>query len=77
MHCNGKCQLMKKIAGQEKNEQSFPGLKLVSKAEVVSSRSSYAGSLSVTVTWLRQEYPVHLAGSPVDQPSSFFHPPGA
>ncbi len=76
LHCDGKCQLMKKIQESEKkNQQQAPELKLASKAEVLSSRSSFAVLKPVAMIVLQRHYFPANAGDPVDQPSSFFHPP--
>ncbi len=77
LNCNGKCQLMKKIQEQEKKEQQAPERKLEFKAEVLSSRSSYAVLKPVFIQVLKRNYYHADTGIPVDQPSSVFHPPCA
>lgn len=42
MHCNGKCQLMKKMQDEEKSDRPVPERKLENKTEVVSSLSFFA-----------------------------------
>jgi hypothetical protein len=42
LHCNGKCQLAKKLKQQEKKEQQNPELKLENKNEIFSSRSFFS-----------------------------------
>lgn len=42
LNCNGKCQMMKKIKEQEKQEQQKPEMKADSKNEVLSSKSMFA-----------------------------------
>lgn len=76
LHCDGKCQLMKKIEAQRKAEQQqAPELKVVAKSEVVSSRSSFLISTPNVFVAVNHEYYSINTGTPVDQPSSFFHPP--
>lgn len=78
MHCNGKCQLMKKIEAQEKKEQGQPPeMKFAAKVEVLSSRSSFLLKINTPVISTRQHFIVSSTGTPVDQSSSIFHPPPA
>lgn len=78
LHCNGKCQLMKKIEEQEKKEQGqLPMMKYASKVEVLSSRSSLALNFDVSFTLLKLFLFTADSGSPIDQPASIFHPPPA
>lgn len=77
LNCNGQCQLMKKIIESEKKQQNAPEMKLAAKAEVLSSKSFYTNSLIINYT-LGNNHPICSdSGAPVDQPSFFFHPPGA
>ncbi|RYG42259.1 MAG: hypothetical protein EOO01_23425 [Chitinophagaceae bacterium] len=78
LHCDGKCQLMKKIEAQRKKDQEqAPELKLAAKAEAISSRSSYILAVPLAYIAFKREYQTGNAGTPVDQPSAFFHPPNA
>jgi hypothetical protein len=78
MHCDGKCQLMKKIEEQEKKEQGqAPQMKLANKAEVLSSKSWYGTITSLSIIDVVSHYNIINDGSPIDQPSFIFHPPGA
>ena len=76
MHCNGKCQLMKKIIESEKKQERAPEMKMMGKAEVLSSRSFYVSLVYTPIGSGPCKHVVHNAGQPVDQPSSLFHPPG-
>ena len=75
MHCNGKCQMMKKLQQEEKKEQQEPVKKFDNKIEVYSNYSySYnpeAGYRMITVKAFSSEknYPVK------DISYAFFHPP--
>ncbi len=76
MHCNGKCQLMKKIQALEEKERGLPPeLKLASKSEIISSRSFFATSCGATITLTKTKYFSYTIGSPIDQPATLFHPP--
>lgn len=78
MHCDGRCQLMKKIEEQDKKEQGqAPEMKLASKAEVLSSTSSFLISLNFSTSQVKNCFLLLNSGIPVDQPSSIFHPPPA
>jgi hypothetical protein len=76
LHCNGKCQLMKKMEAQrKKEEQQAPELKLAAKAEIISSRSSFLLNAPGVIINISREYAMQDPGTPVDRASSFFHPP--
>jgi hypothetical protein len=76
MHCNGKCQMMKKLQQQEKQDQGNSERKAANKNEVVSSKSFF------TTTYIFQSssaryYAILVVQSPVDRGCEFFHPPCA
>ena len=76
MHCNGKCQVMKKLREEERKEQQGNEQKAESKAPVLSSRSSFCSIQPVQfVTFIKyhheKKYPL------TDISYSFFHPPRA
>lgn len=76
LHCDGKCQLMKKIEAQQKKEQEqFPEMKLAAKAEIISSKSSFTLAAPLVCMAVQREYQSGDTGVPVDRSSSFFHPP--
>ena len=74
MHCNGKCQVMKKIKAAEKKEQQSQQRKQSPKTETLSSRSFYctvafvSNSLDKPTT---KESNIDFTRHPKD----FFHPP--
>jgi len=75
MHCNGKCQMMKKIKEQEKQEQQNQEQKLENKNEVVSSRSFFA-SLQFHEMVVNTSFNVSSKPAfPDGQPRDIFHPP--
>ncbi|MFT3674373.1 MAG: hypothetical protein QM781_00600 [Chitinophagaceae bacterium] len=76
LHCNGKCQLMKKILEQEKKEQGQPPeLKIAAKADALSSRSFFPSSVTSVKTKRSPLFIQYTIGSPVDRSRSLFHPP--
>jgi len=76
MHCNGKCQLMKKMQQEEKKDQQYPERKTEGKAEVLSSKSFFA-SLVIPVLILKELFVNPQTDRPVDRTLSVFHPPQA
>lgn len=77
LHCNGKCQVFKKIEKQEQKDQQLPERKTANKLEVIVLEAS---QLSFKLHLLMPlDLPIHfyqnqlLTGSPKD----FFHPPQA
>jgi len=76
LQCHGKCQLMKKIEEKEKRERGeAPEMKLANKVEVLSSKSSFLLNAPLATSFNTQTYLLLNTGTPIDQPSSFFHPP--
>jgi len=76
MHCNGQCQVMKKIREEEKKEQQAEDRKIGSKIEVLSSKSFYSAvSPAVFFNILPHTYSIAAAGNEVRRPRAFFHPP--
>ena len=80
MHCNGHCQMMKKLQQQEKQDQGNPERRDDGRNEVVtlSSKSFFAGS-SFTIFFTKQpkKLPLLIVGDPIDRAGSIFHPPAA
>lgn len=76
MHCNGKCQLMKKIQEQEKKHQGeMPEMKFASKVEVLSSKSWFYLNLHLSFIADKIHFFIADSGSPIDRSSAVFHPP--
>jgi hypothetical protein len=74
MHCNGKCQAMKKIQEEEKKDQQNAEEKAASKLQVLSSRSFF--SLLIIPAISSNKILFHtFSDSPVDRNLSVFHPP--
>ena len=76
MHCNGKCQAMKKLKEQEKNEHNLPGVKTNDNSDVLSSKSffPFLPSEQVTIHSIKLTSPRSI-GNIINQSSDFFHPP--
>jgi hypothetical protein len=75
LHCNGQCALAKKLKAQEKKEQQNPDLKMDARQEIVSSRSFFITIPSAPLT-IENNWLLFNDSRTLDQPSSFFHPPG-
>jgi hypothetical protein len=75
MHCNGKCQMMKKLKEEEKKDQQLPERKVENKIEVLSSKSFFYSSatafsvIASKATTVEKDYPL------TDISYSFFRPP--
>ncbi|MEI7734445.1 MAG: hypothetical protein WCI49_03215 [Ferruginibacter sp.] len=75
LHCNGKCQLMKKIKEEEKKEQENLELKTI-KSQSISSKSFYPSLCSPEGVVITNITTVpHCIGFATDNASDFFHPP--
>lgn len=72
MHCNGKCQLQKKL-NQQNNKT--PERKTESRNETLSSKSFFASVEPVILIPFKKRYFSKHTDQPQDQSSSFFHPP--
>ncbi len=75
MHCNGKCQLMKKLKQEENKDKQNPDRRSDNKDEVLSSKSFFT-TLPFTEFVFQTVYPTITATKTVKMPRAFFHPPG-
>lgn len=76
MHCNGKCQMMKKLQEEEKKDQQMPERKLEKRMELLSTNSfnysfEFLALLPTKATNFQRPYSLQ------DISYSFFHPPQA
>ena len=76
LHCNGKCQMMKKLQEEEKKEQQMPERKMEKKIEIICSPSylfHFASSATIApiATIFEKNHSLQ------DISYSFFHPPQA
>jgi len=75
MHCNGKCQMMKKLQEQEKKDSQAPERRSFND-EIISSKSFFA-TLTHFSAKIQSAYNSFPESSTTHMPRSFFHPPGA
>lgn len=75
MHCNGKCQMMKKLQEEEKKSQQVPERKLVNKVEVLSSKTYFAVLPAPGVHPLSSFNNAYAPFFPQDYAACIFHPP--
>ncbi len=76
LHCNGKCQMMKKLQEEEKKDQQIPERKIGKKIEIICSFSDlfdFSSDLYFVARAINFEksHPIQ------DLSYSFFHPPRA
>jgi len=76
MHCNGKCQMMKKMLEEERKEQENTERKFENKITVLSSKSffytteaRFSSLINNKATAFEKTYPIK------DMSYAFFHPP--
>lgn len=77
MHCNGKCQMMKKLQQEEKKDQENPERKAENKNEIIlSSKSFYAVvNANYKVAIIKQVFPQITDDYSYNCTSTIFHPP--
>jgi protein-disulfide isomerase len=75
MHCNGKCQMMKKMQQEENKDKQNPERR--NNADEVLSSKSFFLSLQVYSPVTINEYADFYSAKPKDLSTEFFHPPGA
>lgn len=75
LHCNGRCQLLKKMKQEEKKDEQSPERRVSGKEQVLSSKSFFAKAPAIHVYqnfgFPNTEMPVMTGCF-----SSVFHPPG-
>jgi hypothetical protein len=74
MHCNGKCQVMKKLQQEERKEQGNTERKAEIRIPVISSKSFFDPVIRSTSCG-QQCYIICLVQKPIDRTSSLFQPP--
>jgi hypothetical protein len=75
LHCNGKCQMMKKLQEEEKKDQQNPERKVENKNEVASSKSFFANGLFKKPI-ITHSYTAYFNTSfPIGITADIFHPP--
>lgn len=77
MHCNGKCQMMKKLKEQEKKDAQNPDRKNENKNEnILSSKSFFTNDLATFSPIEKKEFPRLPVAKEIKIARSIFHPPG-
>lgn len=75
MHCNGKCQLQKKLNQEASKDKQNPERRNDNSNEVISSKTFFATLNLPLIIIIKKQYTNTSTGTPVDQPLQFFHPP--
>jgi hypothetical protein len=79
MHCNGKCQMMKKLKAEEKKDQENPERRGENKNEITLSSRSFFPSIT-TPGYKIINFAIttpYSAGNTIDRSFDIFHPPQA
>ncbi|HEY8690784.1 MAG TPA: hypothetical protein VIM07_16220 [Chitinophagaceae bacterium] len=74
MHCNGKCQMMKKIQQQENKGQQNSERRYENKNEVLSSKSFFP-VLSIIINSIEKKYFAIKIPCSTNHAAEIFHPP--
>lgn len=76
MHCNGKCQMMKKLQEEEKKDQENQERKSENKNGVVlSSKSFFTSVPNYSIQFIKRLYPTLQSPKETDRSFEVFHPP--
>jgi hypothetical protein len=73
LHCNGQCQLMKKLRKEEKKDQTNPNRRQENNNEVYPFKSFVEYAFNGPV--LGRTIFFHITSKPVDRAIPIFHPP--
>ena len=74
LHCNGQCQMMKKMKEQEKKDQQMPEKKQNKVDEAFSSKSFFYTIIFHSADKIKSITAI-ASGHVVDRSFAFFHPP--
>ena len=77
MHCNGRCQLCKRLAKQDNQDKDNPERKAENRNEVLFSPEKGSLLTSPSIDLISSLYSAMTSGKPVDRASAIFHPPAA
>lgn len=77
MHCNGKCQMAKKMKNEEKKEERLPDRKGDTKDVVLSSKSFFCTVAALMADNHKTRPLYNKVSLPVDRAYGIFHPPQA
>ena len=76
LHCNGHCQLMKKLKQEENKDKQNPERRSENKDEVLFCKQHQSLIQPIAGIGLRQFISMNI-NTTRDIPADFFHPPGA
>jgi hypothetical protein len=79
MHCNGKCQMMKKLQQEEKKDQENPERKSENKTEIILSTKSFFATVPTQCFIISNSKKLLPSsdGKSIDRSFDIFHPPQA
>jgi hypothetical protein len=79
MHCNGKCQMMKKLQQEEKKDQENPERKSENKNEIILSTKSFFATIPTQylIDSKSKKLLPSSDGKSIDRSFDIFHPPQA
>jgi len=77
MHCNGQCQLMKKIKQEQKKDEQNPQRMLENRTEVLSFTCDFTTGVRINYYIIDLAKTTYLPGNPVHRSFDIFHPPQA
>ncbi|CAN5524093.1 hypothetical protein BH11BAC3_BH11BAC3_37350 [soil metagenome] len=75
MHCNGKCQMMKKIKQEQKKDQQNPDRRGENKNEIIISSKSFYPTLVFPFTQIQTAYSTIASGKEITMPRTLLRPP--
>lgn len=75
LHCNGKCQMQKKMNEADNKDKQQPTRKNAPGTNTLSSKTSFAFITCTLNTATKQQFFVANEGMPIDMAAPFFHPP--
>lgn len=77
MHCNGHCQMKKRLSEEDRQHQENPERRSDNKSEHFVPGIITAEISPVCITVANKYYPPQTIGTPIDLSYTVFHPPGA
>lgn len=77
MHCNGHCQMKKRLSEEDRQNQENPERRTENKSEPFVPGSIIAELSPVCITVSNEYYTPQKIGMPIHISYSVFHPPGA
>ena len=76
IHCNGKCQMMKKLQQEDKKDQQYPEQRKENKHEIIFSNSFYPTlEIPAVICDSTNKKAKYISSAIIDRSSDIFHPP--